>query len=184
MIRRPPRSTLFPYTTLFRSHDALNLARAFADLADLRVPHHPLDWIIRRIAVAAVQLDGLGGGAHGQLGGEQLRHRRLLLERPAVLLEPRRVIHEVLGRLDFGRHVGEREVDTLEAGDRLAELLPGGRIAETFLERAFGDAERERSQADATAVQGMEELPEAVIHGAENVLLRDDRVLQHQLTGI
>src|SRR2546425_6427161 len=27
MIRRPPRSTLFPYTTLFRSH-ALGLARA------------------------------------------------------------------------------------------------------------------------------------------------------------
>src|SRR3989475_3656480 len=24
MIRRPPRSTLFPYTTLFRSHDMLN----------------------------------------------------------------------------------------------------------------------------------------------------------------
>src|SRR5256885_4012907 len=23
MIRRPPRSTLFPYTTLFRSHDAI-----------------------------------------------------------------------------------------------------------------------------------------------------------------
>src|SRR2546427_6947254 len=26
MIRRPPRSTLFPYTTLFRSHHALGLA--------------------------------------------------------------------------------------------------------------------------------------------------------------
>src|SRR5260370_22575339 len=25
MIRRPPRSTLFPYTTLFRSHDAAGL---------------------------------------------------------------------------------------------------------------------------------------------------------------
>src|SRR5258708_20269789 len=25
MIRRPPRSTLFPYTTLFRSHDLLRL---------------------------------------------------------------------------------------------------------------------------------------------------------------
>src|SRR2546421_8491391 len=25
MIRRPPRSTLFPYTTLFRSHQAVNL---------------------------------------------------------------------------------------------------------------------------------------------------------------
>src|SRR2546429_5221855 len=27
MIRRPPRSTLFPYTTLFRSHSALSAAR-------------------------------------------------------------------------------------------------------------------------------------------------------------
>src|SRR2546421_5892545 len=26
MIRRPPRSTLFPYTTLFRSHDILTFA--------------------------------------------------------------------------------------------------------------------------------------------------------------
>src|SRR5256885_6384825 len=28
MIRRPPRSTLFPYTTLFRSHNALGVAKA------------------------------------------------------------------------------------------------------------------------------------------------------------
>src|SRR5256884_8503724 len=28
MIRRPPRSTLFPYTTLFRSEDALHATRA------------------------------------------------------------------------------------------------------------------------------------------------------------
>src|SRR5258708_14907473 len=27
MIRRPPRSTLFPYTTLFRSHERLNVAQ-------------------------------------------------------------------------------------------------------------------------------------------------------------
>src|SRR3712207_7473322 len=26
MIRRPPRSTLFPYTTLFRSHEAVDVA--------------------------------------------------------------------------------------------------------------------------------------------------------------
>src|SRR2546422_8579412 len=33
MIRRPPRSTLFPYTTLFRSTEALHgLARALQDL--------------------------------------------------------------------------------------------------------------------------------------------------------
>src|SRR5260370_11637107 len=30
MIRRPPRSTLFPYTTLFRSHIAARLVEALA----------------------------------------------------------------------------------------------------------------------------------------------------------
>src|SRR5260370_2908000 len=29
MIRRPPRSTLFPYTTLFRSYETVSDARAF-----------------------------------------------------------------------------------------------------------------------------------------------------------
>src|SRR5438477_2401760 len=37
MIRRPPRSTLFPYTTLFRSRDAGRSGRA--DHAE--VPGHP-----------------------------------------------------------------------------------------------------------------------------------------------
>src|SRR3712207_9540687 len=45
MIRRPPRSTLFPYTTLFRSH--LDIARAARELLSLfahqwktgKVPH-------------------------------------------------------------------------------------------------------------------------------------------------
>src|SRR3712207_7972809 len=31
MIRRPPRSTLFPYTTLFRSHDAHAVADGAGD---------------------------------------------------------------------------------------------------------------------------------------------------------
>src|SRR5438034_7097427 len=39
MIRRPPRSTLFPYTTLFRSeHDVGQVPRRAADLALLHVP--------------------------------------------------------------------------------------------------------------------------------------------------
>src|SRR5256884_6352877 len=43
MIRRPPRSTLFPYTTLFRSHDAhfglgltMHRGTPFADDVELR----------------------------------------------------------------------------------------------------------------------------------------------------
>src|SRR5256885_8763813 len=34
MIRRPPRSTLFPYTTLFRSPTAVELVAAVADFLD------------------------------------------------------------------------------------------------------------------------------------------------------
>src|SRR3712207_7987223 len=34
MIRRPPRSTLFPYTTLFRSHNFLQSVRLLADGMD------------------------------------------------------------------------------------------------------------------------------------------------------
>src|SRR2546426_4905941 len=43
MIRRPPRSTLFPYTTLFRSFDFAQRCRieaVAADLALLRVHQH------------------------------------------------------------------------------------------------------------------------------------------------
>src|SRR5256885_14187621 len=38
MIRRPPRSTLFPYTTLFRSIDAESLERPFARCAHVLRP--------------------------------------------------------------------------------------------------------------------------------------------------
>src|SRR2546430_12547998 len=47
MIRRPPRSTLFPYTTLFRSlphaEEAAELHHRVGDLAARLVDHHALD---------------------------------------------------------------------------------------------------------------------------------------------
>src|SRR2546427_6502944 len=56
MIRRPPRSTLFPYTTLFRSRlvEVLDLQ----DLAGLPVPRHDLvtHLVHRRVA----GFDGMG----------------------------------------------------------------------------------------------------------------------------
>src|SRR5438477_5399240 len=39
MIRRPPRSTLFPYTTLFRSHFGRNAKRLKNTIADLDRAH-------------------------------------------------------------------------------------------------------------------------------------------------
>src|SRR5689334_23785196 len=51
MIRRPPRSTLFPYTTLFRSHDARGARPDARAARDRRVRRH------RRVA---------GGRARGR----------------------------------------------------------------------------------------------------------------------
>src|SRR3712207_7101861 len=43
MIRRPPRSTLFPYTTLFRSLALARVAGAGVAVRALH-PHHLLSW--------------------------------------------------------------------------------------------------------------------------------------------
>src|SRR2546425_4813451 len=59
MIRRPPRSTLFPYTTLFRS-------RGNRGLADLTTPSAPLRWLRGIFLVAQPSLlceEGNGGSA-------------------------------------------------------------------------------------------------------------------------
>src|SRR5256885_5711839 len=55
MIRRPPRSTLFPYTTLFRSGGA----RA----------SHPAEWLLHNAATAgrvACDQRGIGSGERGR----------------------------------------------------------------------------------------------------------------------
>src|SRR3712207_8545479 len=45
MIRRPPRSTLFPYTTLFRSDDALRRLVLLSPWLDLTLSHPDLDTV-------------------------------------------------------------------------------------------------------------------------------------------
>src|SRR2546425_3514565 len=73
MIRRPPRSTLFPYTTLFRS-----LGEGAAREVVRRAPAEPrhLDRLLggrergERAPVALLQVLGLGGGGgEGGRGG-------------------------------------------------------------------------------------------------------------------
>src|SRR3989475_11695705 len=52
MIRRPPRSTLFPYTTLFRSLQGLGFGMAFA------YAQPPSEVVAQRLKDLRAQLDG------------------------------------------------------------------------------------------------------------------------------
>src|SRR5258705_13940201 len=68
MIRRPPRSTLFPYTTLFRSdrapNDVWNVVRVFGGLADYMpgVDTCTVDGDVRTVGTMGIEVK------------EQLRH--------------------------------------------------------------------------------------------------------------
>src|SRR3712207_9096904 len=79
MIRRPPRSTLFPYTTLFRSELAVDLQlveREHAQEAQRSVAGPEV--VQRDLDAVVTQLDDVGLGAlrvvhHGRLGDLHLQ---------------------------------------------------------------------------------------------------------------
>src|SRR3712207_22075 len=94
MIRRPPRSTLFPYTTLFRSSP-------WKPIASYRSPRR---WTARgRRATGGFSGEGWvgqnashGGAAHGVHGGMAVAvvpsHAQSLLEGPGLAARPLEVV--------------------------------------------------------------------------------------------
>src|SRR3712207_9428636 len=87
MIRRPPRSTLFPYTTLFRSPflDRDRMKRdATALLERLDHPHIPVDAHVRVLRPAAQQVVSIA---------RALSHdaRLLIMDEPSAILDDNEV---------------------------------------------------------------------------------------------
>src|SRR3712207_7959165 len=100
MIRRPPRSTLFPYTTLFRSRDLVQGVvprRDRADdadrlahderVADLLLPRDVLDEVLHRGEVHARQ-PGLDHHRRSEEHTSELQSRQYLVCR--LLLEKKK----------------------------------------------------------------------------------------------
>src|SRR3712207_8634979 len=90
MIRRPPRSTLFPYTTLFRSREVGRLlvvadgvdVAAEAGAGEYRPDHHHGDDKNEQLARHHVQQVGLRSEEHtSELQSRQYLVCRLLLEK-------------------------------------------------------------------------------------------------------
>src|SRR2546426_5933759 len=59
MIRRPPRSTLFPYTTLFRSQGRRGKGYLLVDLPGSRVTFRPIAQVRRHVELPTIEGKGL-----------------------------------------------------------------------------------------------------------------------------
>src|SRR3712207_8870264 len=77
MIRRPPRSTLFPYTTLFRSEQAGRRPAADRDLHQDRVQRVPQPRAVQQV----LECLRLEHGLHGALGRRSEEHTSELQSR-------------------------------------------------------------------------------------------------------
>src|SRR3712207_7275509 len=71
MIRRPPRSTLFPYTTLFRSEPQLEAAHRPVD-----VQHHHVDLVAHRDQLGRVA-DAAPRHVHDEEAAQDRKSTRL-----------------------------------------------------------------------------------------------------------
>src|SRR2546430_13486505 len=125
MIRRPPRSTLFPYTTLFRSREVTSHVATLAGAVE----------IAPRLKRADLICDLVASGA--TLEANHLREVETVLECHAVLVrtpltlppEKEDWVQRLLMRIDGVQQVRESKYIMLHAPRRalpeIARLLPG-----------------------------------------------------------
>src|SRR5215210_6734297 len=133
-------SDLVALQQLLADDHALDLGGALADQQQRRVPVEPLDLVLLRVAVAAVDPERLLHDLLAGLRGEQLGHPGLEVRALAGVLHARGLQREQSRGLDLGGHVGELELDRLVLRDRLAEGLALLGVAQGELESALGDA--------------------------------------------
>src|SRR3712207_7834131 len=93
MIRRPPRSTLFPYTTLFRSGVDLFVLETFSDLAEMRQAIRAVRELCDLPIVAQMTISLDGNTSRSEEHTSELQSRqylvcRLLLEKKTTPANP------------------------------------------------------------------------------------------------
>src|SRR3712207_7850307 len=90
MIRRPPRSTLFPYTTLFRSRraDRRGARRGVGQAGRAPGPAEGVRGVRRAAPVAAGPLDAAAGARRSEEHTSELQSRQYLVCR--LLLEKKK----------------------------------------------------------------------------------------------
>src|SRR5829696_594768 len=153
---------------LLADHHALDLGGALSDQEQRGVAVEPLDLVLLRVAVAAVDAERLLHDLLAGLGGEQLGHARLEIRALPRVLHARGLQREQPGGLDLRGHVRQLELDRLVLRDRLAERLALLRVAQRQLEGALGDANSAGRHVDPADLERVHHLREAL---SEPVLL-------------
>src|SRR5215207_3312038 len=167
-----------------RDHHLLHLVGALADREDLGVAVEAADRVLLDVAVAAVDLDGLLGGAHGEPAGLELGLGGGEAEGLAGVLLEGGLVGEQARGLDLGRHVGELGLDRLVLGDRLAEGDPLLGVAQSLVQSPLGEAEAHGGDTDATAVERLQELAEALAPSSQQPLLLHTTIAERQRPGV
>ena len=134
--------------------------------------------------MAAVDLDAVLGGAHGDLAREQFRHRRLASGPATMILQIGRAVHQQAGGLDSRRHIREFPLDGLERRDRLAELPTLSDIGASDFVRTLGEAHGERGDANAARVANLQRVDQALALFAQQLIGLHLTVLKDHLCGI
>src|SRR3989441_12706582 len=116
MIRRPPRSTLFPYTTLFRSR---NVGRG--------VPEQPAR-VLELERLPRIALPAAARAQHDHVSGlarEQIAAARLVGERPAdpTVVEREDTRRDRVGRNLAPRQIGRRAAEPLQIDGELQRIV-------------------------------------------------------------
>src|SRR5688572_7988626 len=166
-----------PAEQLLGDDEPLDLVGALVDLHDLGVAHEALDGEVAGVAVAAEHLHGVRGDLHGGVAGPALGHGRLAgVAADALVHLARGVVDHQPAGMRLHRHVGQHELDALEGGDRLAELLALLGVADGGVERGLGDADGHGAGGRPRDVEGAHGDLEALPLGAE-ALSRGDRAV-------
>src|SRR2546430_8878013 len=85
MIRRPPRSTLFPYTTLFRSVQAASLDPSIYGIAPLPLAKNKNAGVLGGGSIAVVRPDTKGAKLDAAMKWIDFFYMEKLIRKPAAL---------------------------------------------------------------------------------------------------
>src|SRR5829696_1220653 len=157
-----------------------DLVGAGADPVQAQVAPHALDVVLLHVARAAVDLDALVGDLAGDPRGMELGHRDLAHGVLAVGEAPGGRVHELAGRLDLGRHLGELEAGDLELRDRAAERVALLGVLQRAVEDVLGGRDGARGADHPLALELPHDVVEALADLAQHGALGHADVLERQ----